>query len=78
MKLRVNLLNGATRKELVDNLRRVERKIALEKKETVENIERIKKVPRITVENISVLNIGQVNSVFAMMKGLRDSSKTVC
>ena len=76
-KLRVNLLNGATRKELADDLRRAERKIALEKKEIVENIERIKKVPRVTVENIPVLNIGQVNSVFCMMKGLRDSSKTV-
>lgn len=62
-KLRVNLLNGATRKELADDLRRAERKIALEKKENV--------------ENIPVLTIGQVNSVFCMMKGLRDSSKTV-
>ena len=76
-KLRVNLLNGATRKELADNLRRGERKIALEKKEVVENIERIKKIPKVTVENIPVLNIGQVNSVFYMIKGLRDSSKNV-
>ncbi len=76
-KLRVNLLNGATRKELAADLRRAERKIALEKKEIVENIERIKKIPRVTVENIPVLNIGQVNSVFCMMKKLRDSSKTV-
>ena len=62
---------------MADDLRRVERKITLEKKEIVENIERIKKVPRVTVENIPVLNIGQVNSVFCMKKKLRDSSKTV-
>ena len=49
-----------------------QREIALEKKEIVENIERIKKVSRIPIENI-----GQVNSGFCMMKGLRDSSKTV-
>ena len=65
------------RKELADNLRIAERKIALEKEEIVENIERIKKLPRVTVENIPVLNIGQVNSIFCMMKGLRDYSKTV-
>lgn len=67
-KLRVNLLNGATRKELADDLRRAERKITLEKKKIIENTECLKKISIEKVENIFILDIVQINSNFLSYK----------
>jgi len=69
--LRVAISNGATREDLISTLKKVNKKIYLEKDEKIKHIKRIKKAAMETLGNIPVLSAGKVNGLQCMMSGLR-------
>lgn len=69
--LRVAISNGATREDLIATLKKVNKKIYLEKNNKIKHIKRIKKAAMETLGNIPVLSAGKVNGLQCMMSGLR-------
>ncbi len=66
-KLRISISNGATRQDLIKTLKKVNKKIELEKYDKTKHIRRIKRAAMETLGNISVLSAEKVNGLQCMM-----------
>ena len=66
-KLRISISNGATRQDLIKTLKKVNKKIELEKYDKTKHIKRIKRAAMETLGNIPVLSAEKVNGLQCMM-----------
>lgn len=70
-KLRVTISNGATREDLITTLKKVNKKIELEKYNKIKYIKRIKRSGMEMLNNIPVLSVGKVNGLQSMISDLK-------